>query len=248
MGSDDPRVFTAGEVQDVSGLSSRQLNDWDSRGALPHDRETKSSWRRFSPREVFAITVCAEFRKRFGIPIERLKYVHQSMLQDGANHLEAAADLMARLGMGVWLMTDFESEFIMDSELEFQDLWSWGYFGGDSSKAHAAIKVNPLVNLILSKLGDSLHLPAHGRGYEAMHAQTARFGEFALLQLIRSGDFEKVEVTTGDGKVKTIRSTRRVDPRVSLDDILRQGDFQSVRVVQKDGKVVSIIQEETIKP
>lgn len=245
------RAYSAREVQEVAGLSARQIHDWDSRGALPNSRDGAEGWRRFSSREVFVLAVCAELRRQFGIPVERLRFVQQFMLQDGANHFEAAVRLISTLGVGVWLLTDFESTFVLDSELEFSDLWGHGYFGAAHEKPFVLMAVNPLVNRLLARLKEPISLQPHGLGYEvveevrkAQHVRTSE--ELLVLQKIRSGEFTKVEVTALDGKVTTIRTTSHPDPTTSLADLLDE-QYQQVTLTQKGGSVVSIVQEVTTR-
>lgn len=252
-GDPDQRIFSSRDVQDAAGLSSRQQNDWDSRGALPHDRTGDEGWRRFSGRDLFVLMICAELRRSFGVPVERLKYVQDFMLQDGADHLGVAIEMMSSLGLGVWLLTDFEKTFIMDSELEFADLWSHGFFGGDREHAFALLKLNPLVNRLLSCLKDPIRLEAHGRGYEIskaayLYGRTRTPEEAEVLEIIRSGDFERVEVTAPDGKVETIRTTARPGAAARLEDLLTEHEYQTLTVVKKDGQVRNVVQEVTLKP
>jgi DNA-binding transcriptional MerR regulator len=247
-------VFTARDVQENSGLTSRQLNDWDERGALPHDRETGSSWRRFSMLDVFILMTCAELKRQFGVSVDRVKYVQECMLQEGANHLEAAIRLMSTLGVGVWLLTDLEKTFIMDSELEFADLWQHGYFGGEGPKSYAMLKMNPIVNQLLACRSEPVFrfLPNHGRGYELMSEVRSTFGvrspeELEVLQLIRSGEYESVEIIAPDGRIETILANAKINPTADLYEILRKHPFQSLTVKQKDGRMVSIQQEAIVK-
>ena len=148
--SEQNQQFSASDVQHLAGLSYRQLNDWEARGIGGTNDDRGAKWRRYSPKQIFALMVCAEFRKRFGIPVERLGFVQQFMFQDDADHLQAAVELMALLGVGVWIVTDFEDTFIMDSELEFTDLIALGWVRGEGSKAFVWLKVNPIVNRILA--------------------------------------------------------------------------------------------------
>ncbi len=67
--------FKAGDAKKAAGLSYRQLNDWDQKGALAGERASESGWRKFSPRELFAVLICAEIRKRFGVPVESLNWI-----------------------------------------------------------------------------------------------------------------------------------------------------------------------------
>jgi len=248
----DDRDYSAREVQEVAGLTARQLNDWDSRGALPLDRERDEGWRRFTPREVFVLAVCAELRRQFGIPVERLKFVQDFMLQEGANHFEAAIRLIEVLGVGVWLLTDFETTFVLDSELEFTDLWHYRFFDASREKGFVLLPINPLVNKLLACLKEPIQLEAHGRCHEIMESvrkmqQVRSQEELLVLEKIRSRDFTRVEVESPDGHVNTIRTTSRPDPKTKLEKLLDE-PYQRVTLVTKGGKVVSIVQEITTKP
>src|SRR5437867_6865558 len=121
------KVYTAGDLKAAAGMSYRQLNDWEVKGAVSADKDRGEGWRKFSARDLFVIMVCAELRKRFGIPLEQIKFVHDFMRKDGADHLRAAFKLM-NLGLSVYLLTDFKETFVLDSDLEFEDLMSYGYF------------------------------------------------------------------------------------------------------------------------
>jgi hypothetical protein len=253
-GSEDGRDFTAREVREAAGLSYRQLNDWEDRGAVQTDSGRGRGWRRFSPREVFVLMVCAEIRRRFGVPVERLNFVREFMLKDGANHLHASAKLMAQLGVGVWLLTDLQKTFVLDSELEFLDLMENGYFGGDHDRAFIWIKVNPLVNKLLSCVKEPVHLPAHGRGYEILHQLRTMFEtrtpeEHEVLQLIRSGDYDRVEVVMKGDEIRTIRTDRHFSKpdQQDLVNLIQQHDYQTIRVTTRDGRIVSIDQTVPMK-
>jgi DNA-binding transcriptional MerR regulator len=243
-----PRPFTAGDVRKATGLSSRQLNDWDERGALPHNRDGEAGWRRFTLREVFVLLVCVEFRKQLGIPVERLRFVREFMLQDGANHLKAAIDLMAILGVNIWLLTDFEKTFVMDSELEFQDMFRHGFFSAPGKKGFALLNVSPLVTRLTATLKEPLDLPLHGRGFEILRQMEPKGAEHRVLELIRSGDYRKIEIETKSGEIKTIKKSRRVDDESRIAALLDEHDFQKVTVTTQGGKVVHIEQASTEKP
>lgn len=247
------RVFTAREVQQASGLTRRQINDWDGRGALPHEREGDSGWRRFTARDIFILMVCAELRSRFGVSVERIRFVQEFMLQEGADHLQAAIDIMASLGVAVWLLTDFESTFDMDSELEFADQWRHGFYGGERDASFALLKVSPIVNRLLALRSEPTHLPLHGRGYEVMQEMRDLLAvrspeEYEALQLIRSGDYERVEIVAPNGKIKTLYATAKVDPTADLSKIAQEHPYQTLIVTRRDGRTVSIERTTSHKP
>ena len=198
------------------------------------------------------LLVLSELRREFNASNEGLKFVRDSMTQDGANHLQAAAELMVRLGVEVWLMTDFKESFVMDSELEFADLWTHGYFGGPSN-AFAFLKVSPLVNRLLATLKEPLVLPSHGRGRKLMadvhRTATAQSqAELQILRQVRDKQVASLEIEMKDGSIQRIHRLTRHDPTESLEKLLRSSDYQKVTIHRKDGRIVSVQQEESIKP
>ena len=250
MESDD-RDYSAADVQRSAGLTYRQLNDWDSRGALPHDRTGERGWRKFSLKEIFILSICNELHTRFGVPLQRLGYVREFMAQPGANHFSAAVDLMSMLGVGVWLLTDLEETFIMDSELEFIDLVQHQFLGGEKDSAYLFLKVNPIVNRILEATA-GVQIEAHGRGYEILREIHDLTGvrsdaERAVLEAIRSDDASRIEITLKDSSVETIRTTDYPRSSEQLNALLDANDYQKLTIVKRDGQVVSIERQTTEK-
>jgi hypothetical protein len=65
--------ITAGKLKEVSGLSSRQINEWDSRDALPSQRDGERGWRRTTLSQAVAVTIAAKVNKTFGTPVGELR-------------------------------------------------------------------------------------------------------------------------------------------------------------------------------
>ncbi len=72
--------------------------------------------------------------------------------------------------------------------------------------------------------------------------------EVEVLQMIRSGEYERVEVTSPNGEIETIRTTLRPDAGSPIKMLLQQHPFQNLNLSVKDGEVVSISQEVTTSP
>ena len=249
---EDERIFSAKDVQDVAGLSYRQIHDWDARGSLPHSRDKKGTWRRFSFCEIFALTIVNEIHEAFGVPVKRLKFVAEEILQPEKDHFQTAAQLMLNLGVGVWLLTDLEETFTVVSELELPNLAYEGFFGGDDATRYVSIKLNPLVNRILGRLPEPRYLDAHGLGTDIAHSlrkhtRAQTFGEVRVLQAIRTADFRKVEVTLDSGEVRTIRTTAHRHETAQLAELLAEHNYQKLIVTQSDGRVVAVEQLATEK-
>ena len=147
------RALPAVYVRRVTGLSSRQLNDWDQRGALPHARVGDAGWRRFSMLDIFSLQVACEIRDRFGTPVERTKWVQDHLLANGAKHLSAAVEMVPRLGANVWLMTDLESMCVIESEPEAGALAA-AFHSGDERTGYLAINLKPLIERLLEPQED----------------------------------------------------------------------------------------------
>jgi len=69
-----------GSVQEASGLTYRQISEWDSRDVLPHHRTGDRGWRRFSGFEVIALCIVKKLRDSTGTPLVSLKPLLQWLL------------------------------------------------------------------------------------------------------------------------------------------------------------------------
>ena len=227
------------------------MNDWDQKGALPHERSSDAGWRKFTQRQVFALLVAVEIRRQFGVPVDRLKWITGVMLADGDNYLRRAAELISILGVNLWIVTDLEKTFIMDSDLELSDMFGMGAFG--NSRGLIFLRVNPLVDRFVGEDEDGEPLlPLHGRGYEwaaaIVRGMKLTRSEEHVVSLVRSGEYKSIEVMLGDGEIKRIKRSRHQDVAAKVQDLIRSEDFQSIRINVRDGQVVSLEQEVVEKP
>lgn len=242
----DP-TFTAGDVKNAAGMSYRQLNDWDAKGTLPGQREEESGWRRFSPREIFSIMVCKEIRDRFGTPLESLKYIQNFMLQDGADHLQAAVDRM-RYGFAVFILTDLKKTFVMDSDLEFEDLFHYGLVRASENQGYIFIQVNHLVNRLLACLEQPAALHIHDAVYEVVKQAQAEpilrnEQEVAILRAIRNRDYKRVILTKRNDEEVLLEVEQDLsgsDAAKDLNAVIAEHDFQTLTVSRHAGKNVRV--------
>lgn len=250
--------FTAGDVKEAAGLSYRQLDDWDSKGAVSSRREGETGWRKFSPREVFALMVCGEIRRRFGVPVESLRWVKDFMLQEGADHFSYAVETIAKDGLTIWLLTDLKETFIMDNDLEFEDMLHYGYFRGDDPSAYIFLKINPLVNRLLTAHKPPIELKVHDAVYAVKRNVESQLrvqtnAEREVLRLIRQKDFQRVTVHLSNGGI--LRADVEEDlPKADaaklnkqILDAIKGREFATVTVRKADGQVVGLNRKSTIK-
>jgi DNA-binding transcriptional MerR regulator len=245
--------YTAADVRRAAGLSYRQLNDWEDKGVIAKARTDDSSWRKFSPRDIFALMVCKEIRERFGVPLEQLRWVRKFMTQEGADHLRAAITIMAR-GQSVLLLTDLTETFVMDSDLEIEGYIHLGYFRNENPQAYIVLKVNPLVNRLLLCLKDPIQLKIRDDFYAVVRSVRGELAlrstaELDVLQLIRDGQYRRVTIHLNDGRVEKAdaESEHAVDSHAKLIDLLNREDFQTISVTKVDGKVIRVTQRKPIK-
>ena len=248
MNPENPhQTFTAGDVKNASGMSYRQINTWDSKGNLPNQREQGASWRKFSSREIFAIMVCKEIRDRFGTPLESLRYVRNFMLQDGANHLQAAVDMM-RCGFAVFILTDLKETFVLDSDLEFEDMFHYGYLRAGESQGYVFVQVNHLVNRLLACLKKPAALHIHDEVYDAV--SQARLEpilrnehELAIIRAIRQGDYKRVTLTKKNDSEMLLEVEQDLSGSEAVKDlnaVIAEHDFQTLTVSRHAGKNVRV--------
>lgn len=249
--------FKASDVKKLAGLSYRQLHNWDSKGTLPNKREGETGWRKFSPREIFVILVCSEIRERFGVPLESLRFVQSFMLQEKANHFLAAVELM-KIGLTVYLVTDLKETFMMDSDLELENLLGLGFLRGDHPAGYIFLKVNPIVNRILSCYEPPIELKAHNELYKQIYAlqkegQPRDQQEDEVLRLIREKEYRRILIHVKGGKIIRADVDEEVDKADQLKleknilDVIKSKKYQTVTVQVQDGKVVHIGRKSTIK-
>ncbi len=239
--------YTASDVKKAAGLSYRQLNNWDSKGALPGGREGEEGWRKFSPKDIFALMVCSELRKQFHAPLESVKWIQSFMQKDGADHLKAAVELISTYGFTVWLLTDCKTTFIMDSDLEFEDLFKFGFFRSEESDGFIFLRINPIVNRLLGCLKTPIALKTHDRAYTAIQEARSVLSakneqEFEVLKLVRDGSYERITIQLKNGK---IISANAEDEHSTADhkrllELLEQHKYQTVTIKKHDGEIVRL--------
>jgi hypothetical protein len=240
-------TFTAGDLKNASGMSYRQINDWDAKGTLPNQREQGTSWRKFSLQEMFAIVVCKEIRDRFGTPLGSLRFVRNFMLQNGANHLQTAVDIM-RYGFAVFILTDLREIFVMDSDLEFEDLFHLGYLRAAEDQGYVFIQVNNLVNRLLACLETPAALHIHDKNYEAVRQGRAERimrneRELAIIRAIRLGDYEQVKLTKKNDAEMLLDVQQDLSEFEAAKDpnsTIVEHDFQTLTVSRHAGKNVRV--------
>lgn len=253
----EERRYTSKDAMKITGISYRQINDWDSRGVLPGNRDGNRDWRRFNLKELFILMICVEIRREFGVPVERLKWISDHVNQPRFNHLLSAYQIMDEYGVPVMLLTDLRSVFDLESALNFSKFLKEGYFSGEELDKYIFMKVNPLVNRLLSVLETPTNLPMHARGYMELdkfdrrtrvHSQE----ELQLLELIRDESYVRIEVKKFNDQVDMFYASKEEDSSdITLAEIkalIDADEYQTIQLIKHDGRLVGIERKIPIKP
>ena len=208
------KKFSAKHARDIVGLSYRQLNDWSSRGALPCEREGERGWRRFPPKEFFAMAVASELRSHYGIPVEKLQFVLDFMTKDdGRDHFVAAVQIMQR-GLQVLLLTDLQKTFLMDSDLELEDMFQAGFLRAAGQGNYVLLNLNLIVNRLLGAGATPVKLKSSRTPYTDLAKIRQSYtactkAEMKVLDLLRQPTSKKLTIHLDEGKMKRLEVERR---------------------------------------
>ncbi len=250
------KEFTSGEIKNLTGMSYRQQHDWDSKEALSNTQKSKGSWRKYSPKEMFALVVCAEIRKQFGVGLERVKFVSDFMLQKDANHFKFAVETIQIYGFYIYLLTDFKDTFIMDTDLEIREFIELGLMRS-SDDSYILLKINPIVNKLLGCLKKPVTLSTSEKIYDIIrevsgHAQN--IDELQLLMTLRQEDYDRLTLHFEGGRMTLIKGDKQAKgsqeelKKFALDAVER-GEFQQVQIHKGEKGVFKFVNKtKTIKP
>lgn len=191
--------------------------------------------------------ICGEIRQRYGIPVEKTRYVHNFMMAKNADHLAAAIRLM-EYGLSIYLLTDFAETFVMDSDLEFADLMELGYFRPDQSQAYVLIRVNDIVNRLLAALKEPVKIEPDDDLYRfkgeldlTRHVHTQ--AELDLLQAVRSRNFDQISITVKPWGISEMKSEQNIPQEQIVEKdgttyVAITQSFETFSVSHADGKMV----------
>ncbi len=255
-GPEENPYLRAGDIASSIGLSYRQLNDWDSKGILPSKRKEGTAWRRFTLREAFVLMVCKEIRASFGVPLESLSFIKNFMLQEGVDHFNVALAMMQK-GLSVHLLTDLKETYILDTDLEFIDLFDHGFFRSDEPSHYIFLNINPLINRMLPILGRnpiSIDEALYKKSYVSQ-AETLNYTEKEkeLVRIIRNKEYTRVIAHLDGGQLIRIDTEEEITDKFKHEQeqailkLIKEKKYQSISVHVADGNIVRASRKTPIK-
>jgi len=137
------RVAAKGAKQ-ISGVTYRQINEWDSKGVLPcRKREKKNNWRQFTGSDVIILSIISALRD-MGIPMFKLKKLHDWINQEKT--LKFILKYIYQFNSHVYLVTDLEDYYILpDEDVEIHVL-------ALSNKPMLILRLNPIIETVCNAL------------------------------------------------------------------------------------------------
>ena len=248
----DEKNLRSSDLIENTGMTYRQINDWQNKGLLPDERKSNKKWRTFTSKEVFIMMVCKEIRDKFGVPLESLNFIRKFMLQEQADHFKYVLE-MCEYGFAVVLLTDLEETFIIESDMEIGNLLRIGLLRGNDTKNYMLIKLSPLINRML-KMKDLPELNVNDELYQSIFDaikdsnlnSNVSDNEKEILELIRNECFKKVTVHLKDGNVFLVDTEEELSDQINREnnqyllEILESNEFQSLTIHKQDDKIVRL--------
>lgn len=202
------KEFSAKDVKETAGISYRQIHTWDSKKALPKSSGGKSTWRKFTVRDVIKLTIISRLVD-LGIPISRLKKLIAWMNRPQP---DAVNWLISQMGYGfnMFLCTNLEDSFGFDTESEVYEIVL--LIGDKTNKPTIVLPLNKIVNDVLEKLGlkgleidDQLRFFNLAKMMGAKNKKELAKAEEKIISLIRERQYQTVTARVKDGRIAHIK-------------------------------------------
>ncbi|HXA18688.1 MAG TPA: hypothetical protein VN380_16965 [Thermoanaerobaculia bacterium] len=240
------RRFRASETARVVGLTYRQLRTLEERTGSAAPRQGKGEWNTYTFRNVFAILICVEIRDRFGVPLNRLTWLIDFMLQPGTDHFAYAHETIRKMGFAVFLLTDLKSVFHMGTDIDLEEMLQLGYFRHDEPEAYYLMKINPIINRILELTKHPEPLKVRSDFYQKMNKvdrlwRASNLEERDLLRFVRDRKNRSVKVQLNDaGEIMHFECEREEPSSSDIAALIAKDAFQTVEIKKRRGEVTLI--------
>ena len=148
-------VVVAKEVKEITGLSYKQIKEWDKKELLPYQERGKSEtrhWRRFSGVDVLKLSILKELRSA-GIPPADLYQLAEWMKDHEKVILEDITEAITQ-GSAIFLSTNLKDKFfIVPDSQKINNALFLAYNDKDAdAKICMRININQIVNDMLETL------------------------------------------------------------------------------------------------
>ncbi len=223
-------------------LSYRQVNELDKEKLLKDERENEAGWRKFSFKELLFFTVASEL-KELGVENSMLRPLSKLFFRitrkDGSPH-NTLDDVVCSVLAHIQVVLTFNTkgQVIIYAAPYFELI-------GEREDAFVYVNMNKIIEKLFKKLGkdyDFTYKSTSDSLLDRLHGSlnlTER--EQELVQQVRSGEYDRVEVVMKDGKMNVIRGTKvKRNPFTPTDfaKMLADKRYAKITIQMEDGNVV----------
>lgn len=230
-------------VADV-GMSYRQIQLLNEHDLLPKKTQSREGgWRKFTFKELVFLRILSEL-KEFGMRDEQFVPLFSAFFRQQTARLKVD-DMTGRatesLGF-VLLGNQVNLAVFSTGSIVFFDVHHLPLFLSAEHSPFVFINLNQIVNEILREVDGTEH-----RYMSLLEMMKDAVGislnkkEARILELIRSGDFESIEIKQSDGDVRLLTKTKVIkNPLTALEiaQIMKANRYSEIRLHTQDGKNV----------
>ncbi|MGI6240466.1 MAG: MerR family transcriptional regulator [Candidatus Omnitrophota bacterium] len=253
----EERCFKASDVQKMAGLTYRQINDWDSKGALSNDRESSNGWRKFNLQEIFAMAVCKDVRDKFGVSIEVLEFLKSRLLSTKNDCFKKAIDYIFPWGSSAYLVTDLSSNVFVCINTAFGEMAQKGELDLITKEEHLIIiKLNPILRKILTAVNYVFPISNQVNCKFAEVFENWRLmkdaSEMEIIDAIRSGNFSEVKIFIKNKKPQRMALTNKLsekDKKELIEQLcgkVKTDSYDSLYIHRSKGDILRLMREESV--
>ena len=209
-------------------MTYRTINHWESQGLLSNQREQEKKWRQFSIMDQ-AWLYTIETLRDFGLPLDRIKNIKSLFFNAYEKYpfslMEYYLSCAYILLEHVFLIVFSNGFAIPLTYTEYKDALKNNWIG-----THLQVNINEIVQKIFP---DQDFSPKYKN--EALITPK----EFELLYIMRTGNFEEINVKFKNGSLYLVEGTESLENEEKIQDIIREGQYQNIEIKQENCKVVS---------
>jgi DNA-binding transcriptional MerR regulator len=216
-------------------LTYRKLHSWERSRLISPKRKTKATgWRKFSFAEAVLLLMISDLKHLgFATPVICRVLTQLTSPLPGVSWLEIFLVSSIRGGCYIFLINGAGS---ISTPMNLEGL----LHAVRPDEGRGPLVLCPLYEYVRRVLSLTQTEVTFTNSLEPRRLSSQ---EKKLLSIIANQDYEKIEITKADGKVKTVRAVSRKKGKLSVDDVilsLQAGDFREVTATTNDGNIVTI--------
>ncbi len=250
----DIKIFRAADT----GLTYRQIQELEKVGLQKSERSSDKKWRRYALNEITCFLIIAKL-KDYGFTFSQLKSVVTFLYETDIELVRGdkkskmlLIEVISRFSLSnlplYFICTDTDIVGIFD--LPSYDVFTQKL---DSNVRESYLLISP-TNILHDTLKNlDKRFESKDRSYIYNLANEFSETEKKIVQIIRSGTYESIEVVMKNGKVKYL-SLQQTTPyqkngltQKDVINLITTKQYGSIRAQVEDGKIVNLVGTEKVK-